>query len=95
MSDKKIEKTIKQFLKYNKVFKQVNTFEEATAVLAFIKSNLSQFNIVLKKEVKKEMFSNNEEDEMVIVYLKHKNPHDNNNATTGFIKTTIPCKRRY
>ena len=95
MADKKIEKDIKKFLKNSKVFKQVKTFEEATAILAFMKSNLTQFNIILKKEVKKEMFSNNEEDKMVVVYLKHKNPHDNNNATAGFIKATIPCKRRY
>ena len=44
MSDKKTEKEIKKFLKNSKVFKQVKTFEEATAILAFFKSNLTQFN---------------------------------------------------
>ena len=95
MSDKKIEKEIKKFLKNSKVFKQVKTFEEASAILAFFKSNISQFNIILKKEVNKEEISNNEVNNMVVVYLKHKNPHDNKNATTGFIKATTPCKRRY
>ena len=95
MNYKRIEKEVKKFLKINKTFKQVKTFEEATAVLVFLKSNLSQFNIILKEEVNnKELFDNPLED-IVQIYLKHTNPHDRKNATMGFIKMIPACKRRY
>ena len=96
MSDKQINKTGKQFLKINKAFKQVKTFEEATAVIVFFKSNLSQFNIILKEEVNnKKLFDNPLEDICAKIYLKHTNPHDRKNTTMGFIKMIPACKRGY
>ena len=82
MNYKRIEKEVKNFFKINKTFKQVKTFE---AVLVFFKSNLSQFNIILKEEANKELFDNPLED-IVQIYLKHTNPHDRKNTTIGFIK---------
>ena len=92
MSDKRIKQQVKTFLRTsNNMFKQVKTFEEASAILVFLKSNLSRYNIILKEEANKEMFDDHLED-IVQIYLKHTNPHDRKNATMGFIKMIPPCK---
>ena len=90
---KKVNKSINLFFKLNKNFKEVKTYEEATALIVFLKTNLSHFNVVIKEEVNEDIFSS----DMIYqtVYLKNTNPHDRKNATMGCIKKITPCKRRY
>ena len=76
------------------VFKRVKTFEEATAIAIFHRSNLTETGIILKDEANKELFHTLDED-VVLAYLKHINPHDRRNATIGFIKAAKPTKRFY
>ena len=90
---KKVNKSINLFFKLNKNFKEVKTHEEATALIVFLKTNLSHFNIMIKEEVNKELLSS--PDIYKIVYFKNSNPHDRRNATLGLIKHITPCKRRY
>ena len=90
---KKVNKYIDVFLKLHKNFKEVETFDEANALLIFFKHNLSQYIVVIKNDVNKELISSD-----VIyrtVFLKNTNPHDSRNTTLGSINKIASRKRRY
>ena len=92
-SNPKVYKNINLFLKLHKNFKEVETFDEANALLIFFKHNLSQYIVVIKNNVNKELISSD-----VIyrtVFLKNTNPHDSRNTTLGSINKIVSRKRRY
>ena len=92
-SNPKVNKTIKEFLKLHKNFKEVKTIVEANALLIYFKHNLSQYVFVFKNDVSKELISLD-----VIyrtVFLKNTNPHDSRNTTLGSINKLASRKRRY
>ena len=95
MTDKKVEKEMKNFLKRNMVFKRVKTFEECTALLIFPRCNFRRATIMLKDDENKDMKDLKTNDEIVVVYLKHHNPRDKRNATIGFINSAKPLKRTW
>ena len=83
-TEKKIKKFIKNFFKDNKQFKEVSEVENCDAVLIFDKTNTKTYHIVMRSELNKTKFPE-QEYPMEIVYLKNKNPHDSRKVTRGIV----------
>ena len=92
--DKAINSIVKRFLKQkqNNKYRIVSTREECTAMLIFIRSNLSAYSFILNDDKIDSYVSN---DRITIIYLKNKNPHDSKKATIGDIKNVASVKKFY
>ena len=93
--DANIKKMAKRFLKRNKQFRRVKTRNEATAILMFLRSDLSTFWVVLKDKDNNDLIDN-PEGSVTRIYLKHSNPHDRTNTTRGLIdRQMVSVKKNY
>ena len=95
--DKKINGFVKRFLKQsqNRKYRIVSTRKEATAILIFIRSDLTRYNFVLNEEDNESLNRYESDDRITMIFLKNKNPHDSKNTTLGDIKKNAPLKKFY
>ena len=95
--DKRIAGIVKRILKYkeNNKYRIVSTRKEADAILVFIRSDLTRYNIVLNEENNEHLNSYEHDDRISMIFLKNKNPHDGKKATVGDIINTEPVKKFY
>ena len=85
MSNRKIEKKIKNFMR-RKPFKQVKTIEEADLFLIFNAGEIERITLKLKKD--KDVSGITSLPNIKIFYFKSTNPRDTNLTTLGFINKT-------
>ena len=81
-------------MKAHKQFKRVKTREEATAMLIFIRSDLSRYGFTYKDKFNNDLSEYGHEGAVTRVFLKHSNPHDSKHLTIGYIRAISPAKKR-
>ena len=84
MSEKRINKAIKQFMS-KRPFKPVESFVEADVLLVFDRNDLRKFHVIMKSDHSEE-FINSLTSNFKILYFKSTNPRDNRLTSIGFIK---------
>ena len=91
-----IEKMVKKFLKFNRQFRRVKTREEESAMLVFLRSNLSHYSLICRDKFESDLINLPEDSALTRIYIKNTNPHDRSNSTMGFIKRKMtPAKKFY
>ena len=93
--DKAINNIVKRLLKQNqnRKYRIVSTRKEASALLIFIRSQLSSYSFVLNEENNETLDRYEHDDRITIIFLKNKNPHDSKNATRGDINKNASAKK--
>ena len=84
MSDKKINKAVKQFMD-KRPFKLVGSLEEADILVIFNRNDLQKFNVIMKSDHSEAMV-NMLPANFKTYYFKSVNPRDNKHTSIGFIK---------
>ena len=74
--EKRINNTIKRFLKMFKQYKIVNSIDQGDVVLVFDKTNPEYFNFLLNNDEVKSFLTDNQQPRYVLVFVKNKNNHN-------------------
>ena len=95
--DKRIDSIVKRILKYseNRKYRIVTRRKDADAVIVFIRSDLSKYNIVLNEENNEHLNNHEHDARITMIFLKNKKPHDSKKATLGDIINVQPAKKFY
>ena len=94
--EKKIKNFLKYFFKINRHFKVTTESENCDAILIFDKTDTKTYHVVMRNELNKTKFPE-QEYPIEVIYLKNKNPHDSRKVTRGIImrNSRNACPRNY
>ena len=95
-AEKKIKNFLKYFFKINRHFKVTTESENCDAILIFDKTDTQTYHVVMRNELNKTKFPE-QEYPIEVIYLKNKNPHDSRKVTRGLImrQSRNACPRNY
>ena len=93
--DKAIDAKVNKWLKTNKAYRKADSRKDATALLIFIRANLSRYNFVFNEKNNETLDLYEHDEKLTVIFLKNKNPHDNNKTTLGQINRNTTSSKKF
>ena len=93
--DKAIDGIVNKWLKVNRNYRKVNSRKNATALLIFIRSDLSRYSFGFNEENNETLDRYEQDDRLTVIFLRNRNPHDCNKTTIGHINRNTSASKKF